>query len=163
MKKFYTLILALVGVCWAVIPAKAEGYRSVVFNQTDGTTLAITVETGMSTLVTDGYITMSCEKGVLSLPAAEVTGWTFSREPGTDFEIAGIETPEADAVEVVVGTDDIALHGLAAGTKVMLTAVDGRVVASTTSTDTVSIPTGHLTTGVYILTYNDKSIKIALK
>ncbi len=162
MKKFYSLILALIGLCMFV-PAKAENYRSVVFSRTDGTTLALTVESGMSTIVADGSITMSCEIGILSLPTSEITKWTFSTQPGMDFGLAGIDAPQADAVEVIVSDGAIALNGLADGSKVMLTAVDGRVVASMTASGHATLSTSGLHGGVYILTYNDKSLKIALK
>ena len=164
MKKFYALILALVGVCGSTVPADAADYRSVVFNKTDGTSLALTVESGMTTLVTPGFITLSCDKGVISLPTSELKGWTFSKELGVDFDVAGVDTPEADSrLDVALGAGELTLNGLAASSKVMLTAVNGQVVVSAVASDSYTIPTGNLTSGVYILTVNDKSLKIALK
>ena len=162
MKKIYSLFLALVGLCMFV-PAKADNYRSVVFSRVDGTTMALTVESGMSTIVADGAITMSCEIGIVSLPTSEITKWTFSTEPGMDFGLAGIDAPEADLVEVVVSDGFVTLNGLPAGSKVMLTAIDGRVVASMNANGQATLSTDGLRGGVYILTFNDKSLKIALK
>lgn len=165
MKKFYSLIFALMGLCMFV-PAKAETYKSVVFHKTDGTTLALTVESGLTTVVGSGEIAMSCDLGIITLPTTEVTKWTFSTEPGMDFGLAGINTPEADAnaaVEVTVGSGYVSLAGLQDGSSVMLTSIDGRVVAAKTAAGDVTIPTDQLTAGVYILTFNDKSLKIALK
>ena len=166
MKKFYTLILVFVGICASAVMANAATtYRSVVFNKTDGEKFALTVESGMTTLVSDGYITMSCDLGVVSLPVSDVTSWTFSTEPGTDFKVAGVDTPaeDLDLVELVVNEGSLTLNGLAEGSKVMLVSVDGRVVASTVGEGTLTLPISSLHAGVYILTYNDKSIKIALK
>lgn len=165
MKKFYTLILVFVGICASAVMANAATYRSVVFNKTDGEKFALTVESGMTTLVSDGYITMSCDLGVISLATSEVNSWTFSTERGTDFEVAGIGTPEVDqnSVELIVNEGSLTLNGLAAGSKVMLVSVDGRVAASAVAEGSLTLPTSVLNAGVYILTYNDKSIKIALK
>lgn len=163
MKKFYSLILALIGLNIAM-PSVAETYRSVVFSRTDGTTLALTVESGMSTIVADGSITMSCDAGVISLPTDEITKWTFSTEPGMDFSTAGIETPATDAVDVIIGTDAITINGLADGAKVMLTGIDGRIAAATAAAaGHANLSTANLHGGIYILTFNNKSIKIALK
>ena len=93
MKKFYSLIFALMGLCMFV-PAKAETYKSVVFHKTDGTTLALTVESGLTTVVGSGEIAMSCDLGIITLPTTEVTKWTFSTEPGMDFGLAGINNIE---------------------------------------------------------------------
>lgn len=162
MKRIFILMFSIVGMILTAIPTRAEVYRSVVFNRTDGSKLALTVESGMKTQVKHGLIIMEFEQGVIKYPCSDFTGWTFSKDLGLDFE-AGVSNRQEDVVEVKIGSDNILINGLAAGSRVMLAALDGSIIASLTADDVVSIPVENLTPGIYVLTYNDKSLKIALK
>lgn len=55
MKKFYLPLLVSLASVWS---AEADGYKSVVVNQTNGTLWMITMEENMTTKVTEGNLVL---------------------------------------------------------------------------------------------------------
>lgn len=162
MKRIFTFLclFAIVATAWASI----KGYKSVLLNHTDGTSDIIAIEEDMTIEAAAGVLTLSCSKGDIAVSIAELRNWTYGTVSGDDNLWTGIESAVADGVVVRMGADCIELQNLPAGSDVMLTSIDGRVV-KTVRVDGgyVSLPLADLRGGVYILTYNKKSLKIAVK
>lgn len=160
MKKFYLpLLISLASVC----SAEAAGYKSVVVNQTNGTLWMITMEENMTTKVTEGNLVLTCSRGDITFPVKDIANWTFSTDGGADDLWAGVNLPEGDKPGCVQEGDRIVLSNLPAGSRVMLASVDGRVVKAVSSVSgSYELSLVGLQSGVYVLTYNKESIKIAV-
>ena len=161
MKKI--LLLALVLASAFVSHAEITGYRSIVFHRTNGTALAIAMEDDMTVNLENGNIAMACSKGTLSVAIAEMKYWTYSKQQGDDSQWSGIESIVGDAVNVVVSDNFITIQNLPENSNISLVAMDGRVVAAGKASGSYEIAINGLTTGVYVLTYNNNAIKIAVK
>ncbi len=139
----------------------AATYKSVVINHTDGSRTAIAIENGMTTCVADGHLNLSCAKGDISYPVQDVTGWTFSTASGDSDRWAGIDSPTADDVLCAVESDRIVFDNLPYGSVITLTTSDGRTVSRTVAQGQYELSLTGVIPGIYIVTFNDKSIKIA--
>lgn len=161
MRKFLLTVIVMVAASTAV--ASVNGYKSIVLHHLDGEQLAITIENGMTTKVANGNLTLECTKGTITKPLDNLKFWNYSLLPGEDFETAGIGIVEGDMIGLVVENERIVFQNLPANSVVGLVAVDGRVILSDKAAGYYEIPLSELTHGVYILTYNGKSLKIAVK
>lgn len=164
MKKF-TLVFASALALFGATQAMAAQYRSVVINHPDRTVTTVAIESDMDATVAEGNLLLTCAKGTITLPVANVTNWTYSTEPGSsDNWISAIESVGADASEIDYErlADCIILSNLPEASNVALVAADGRVVSVMTASGSASVAIDNLPSGVYILTVNNNSIKIAL-
>jgi len=162
MKRIFTLLCLFAMVVAA--NASIKGYKSVLLNHTDGSSDIIAIEEDMTVKASEGVLTLSCSKGDISVPISELRNWTYGTLSGQDDLWVGIESPIADDVVIRMGADCVELLNLPGGSDVMLTAIDGRIVKAVSVNDGyVNLPLADLRGGVYILTYNKKSIKIAVK
>lgn len=161
MKKLFLSVIVMVAASVAV--ASVNGYKSIVLHHQDGEKLAITIEDGMTTRVANGNLTLECAKGTITKPLDNLKFWNYSMLPGEDFETAGVGTIGTDAVGLFVENDRIVFQNLPANSLIGMVAVDGRVILSDRAGGYYEIPLSELTHGVYILTYNGKSLKIAVK
>lgn len=161
MRKFLLTVIVMVAASTAV--ASVNGYKSIVLHHLDGEQLAITIEDGMTTKVANGNLTLECDKGTITKPLDNLKFWNYSLQPGVDFETAGIGVVEGDMIGLVVENERIVFQNLPVNSVVGLVAVDGRVILSDKAAGYYEIPLSELTHGVYILTYNGKSLKIAVK
>ncbi|MCM1292388.1 MAG: hypothetical protein NC111_03095 [Bacteroides sp.] len=164
MKKLL-LSIVLMG-CAMGLSAGINGYKTMVLNYKDGKTAIVSLEGGMTTKVADGSVSLSCAKGDVVIPTANLNNWTYSLNDVSDEdnEWLGLTVTAADAVVIEISADRIALSNLPEASSVFLAGVDGRViVAEGRVVGSLTIPVGDLTTGVYVLRVNDKSYKIALR
>ncbi|MDE7411754.1 MAG: T9SS type A sorting domain-containing protein [Paramuribaculum sp.] len=164
MKKIFASLLTL-ALGLTSVAAYGAGYKSVVITKDDNTTLAITMEDDLTSEVRDGEFVLQCSKGSLAWPVSEVKKFTFSAELGESFEehlLAGVDTPVADAVVLVNNLDNVTMENLPADTQVMLVNVAGQVLHNAVVTGHHSVSLSGLSTGVYVLTYGNKSLKIAV-
>lgn len=159
------LVLASALAIFGASQAMGAQYRSVVINHPDRSVTTVAIESDMEASVAEGNLLLSCAKGTITLPVDNVTNWTYSTEPGSsDNWTSAIESVGADAQEIdYVRTGDcIILSNLPEASKVTLVAADGRVVSAVTASCSVTLPIDNLSGGVYILSVNNNSIKIAL-
>ncbi len=162
MKRIFTLLCLLAVVASA--GASIKGYKSVLLNHTDGSSDIIAIEEDMTIEASAGVLTLSCAKGDIVISISDLRNWTYGTVSGQDNLWTGIESPIEDGVVVRMGADCIELQNLPGGSDVMLTSIDGRVVRTVrVDGGYVSLPLADLRGGVYILTYNKKSLKIAVK
>ncbi len=163
MKKVFASLLTM-ALGLSCMSAYASGYKSVVITKDDNSTLAITMEDDMTSMVQDGEFVLQCSKGLLAMPVSEVRKLTFSAEPGENIEdqLAGVDTPVADAVVLVQNLDNVTMENLPADTQVMLVNIAGQVLHSAVVTGHHSVSLRGLSSGVYVLTYGNESLKIAV-
>ncbi len=166
MRKLYSCALAA-AVALVALPTAAAAYKSVVVNHADGGTTKITMESGMTTKFDAGNLLLECDKGEIRLPVENLKNWTFSAENGLDNlwedkTLSGIDAVGSDVVGLEQTGERLLLTNLPEKSKVMLVSMEGRVVAMATATGTCELSLAGLSKGVYVLTYNEKSVKIAL-
>lgn len=161
MKKI--LLLMLVSAAAFVGHAEITGYQSIVFYRTDGTALAIAMEDDMTVNIANGDVTLDCDKGIITMPIAELKYWNYSKIEGDDSKWQGIEDIIGETVRVVVTDDCVTFQNLPENSSVSLVSMDGRVIVADKASGEYEISLSELNYGVYVLTYNGKSIKIAVK
>ena len=162
MKKIY-FILAFLLLTAVYAGAAINGYKSIVFHHIDGSTTAVGLEDGMTTKVSDGNVTLECPKGTIAIPCDSVKYWNYAVSEGNRDKWAGLTIVEDDAVGVVLSDYGVQLYNLPDGSTVSLTSIDGRTVMTDRASGYYEMAFSSFTRGVYILTYNRKSIKIAVK
>lgn len=163
MKKVFASLLTM-ALGLTCMSAYAGGYKSVVITKDDNSTLAITMEDGMTSMVQDGEFLLQCDKGTMAMPVSEVKKITFSENAGESIEdqLSGIEMTETDAVVLVQNFDNVTMENLPADTQVMLVNMSGQVMHSAVASGHHVVSLSGLSTGVYVLTYGNKSLKIAV-
>lgn len=161
MKKLYTFLFALSGLLMSVSASGAD-YKSLVISYADGSTLAINMEKEMTTKVAAGNLTMSCDKGDIVIPVENLKNWVFSTQPGRDDQWASADLLPADAVTIEMTSGEVVLGNLPEQSRVSLVAIDGRVLFTAVASGSCCVPLSGAT-GVCVLVYNNKSVKIAVK
>lgn len=141
----------------------AKGYQSVVVNKTDATVLAIQGEQGMKSTVADNTLRFLLpNESYIELPLDEVTGWEYSDQAGDAqwTSISGI-TVNPDAIVRQTATG-VTLFNLPENSVVTLTAINGMTVKKLTAGGSCEIAFDGLQNGIYLLSFNNQTIKIAL-
>lgn len=143
--------------------ADASGYQSVVVNMADGTSLAIQGSQGMTAAIADGELRfMNTDETFISLQLNEVKGWDFSSMPG-DAEWSALDCIPGDAQTILTRTSDaLILENLPSGSYVRFVSLSGITISAATVSGAYSISLAGIPSGVYMLTYNNKTVKIAV-
>lgn len=162
MKKFFTLLGCLL-VAAGLTASAATYYKSVIFEHADSHLTRLTIESGMVTKLADSQFLLTSSKGEITYPMSDIRNWSFSTEAGVDSPWAGIDTPAIDsALDIIWTSTGITVGNLPQASSVSLTGIDGKVLLNATASDTYTVRTSELTPGVYVLTVNHKSFKIAI-
>jgi len=163
MKKIPTFLCAVALVGSAAYGATA-GYRSIAVKHADHHVSLIAMESDMTTTIADGNLVIICSKGEITFPMTDVRYWKFSTESGSSDQWAVISDVAPDDALIVKWTDSaIAISGMPADSHVSLHSLDGRMVVNrVVTTGECDISTAGLSTGVFILTVNNRSFKVAL-
>lgn len=167
MKRSFTLLCCCVASLGFMAHGASTSYKSLVLEHTDSQFTRVTLQPDMTTAFADGELVMTYESdGVLyeiRKPLNELRHWTFSTAEGDDNLWAGIGSTESDNVSIELGGTVIRVNGLPADSRVMLVTVDGRCVRNLTVQNECELDISGLVNGVYVLTINEKSFKIAVK
>lgn len=141
----------------------AVAYRSVVIQCADGTEVVVTGEKGMTLVFNDDEMRFTKPNSqYMAFPLTEVKGWRFSAAQG-DTPWSGINDTDSDSmIKVTYSSDAVMLSGLPANSVVTLTALNGVKVYQSVASDVLAIDLSELTAGLYLLTYNNTTLKIAL-
>lgn len=162
MKKILPIIMfAIIAMCAPQVKG-ATAYRSVVIEKTDGTLMRVAMENDMTAKVSEGEVIFSSGKGDIKFPISDLRHWSYSTEAGLDNLWTDIDEIDADSVGVERGYMMVSFKNLPAGSLVSLMALDGRTVGQWKAEGYFEVSLTDLTPGVYVLTYNDKSIKVAV-
>lgn len=136
--------------------------RSMVLRHTDTHTTVISLESGMTTSLSDGRLILSCPLGTVSYPVSELAYWTYSDADGSADAWSGVaDATSASGIMVVWSADGLCISGLSEGSRVRLADMSGVVLREFTASDGCVLGTDEIQPGVYVLTVNDKSFKIA--
>lgn len=135
----------------------AEAYRSVVITTKSGEDFTVNLSSQLSTTFADGNMVFTDTYVDVTVPMAEVTGWYYS-----NTVVVEAESPVAEEVNIDHNGATIDLTGLKDNSRVSLTAIDGRTVMEATASQAFTVDLSGLTTGVYVLTVNNQSYKIAV-
>lgn len=161
MKK---IVIPLLWGLFATIPQPlpATSYKSIIVNQSDGSEMKVTIEDDMKTTVAEGNLVITCTKGDIVLPVIDIKNWTFSTSAGSDDVWTGIESPTASGTNCILNSDRIILSNLPEGSTVSLCSIDGRIVKSSRAEGDYEFSISELPKGIYVLTYNKNTLKIAV-
>lgn len=155
--KAAALALTLLGASTAT----AAPIRSILVRHTDGTSTHITMMTKeFNTSFADGMMRISSEKGTLEYPLANLSNWTFKTSLGEVW--AGVEATEAETFTIKLQADGVALGNLPSHSSLTLAGTDGRTHFAAEAEGNEFISFDGLTGGVYLLTINGKTFKIAI-
>lgn len=151
-------ILALACLCAA--SAQALNYHSVKVTRTDGTTLSISIENATTVTIADGIHHWQSEKGTIEMPSADVHSWIFSKDTADTSAWSGIADASTSTENIAVTAAEVELSGLPADSSVTIHDLNGRSLYSTQCEGDCSISLLPYPSGIYILTVNNRSIKI---
>ncbi len=165
MKKFYysSLLFFSLMLLSGLTAFAATPYQSVQLNYNDNSSMLIHIEGDMTTKFDDGNLLMQCNKGDIAVPVSKLKSFSFSTLPGSDKEWMGIESIFSETITVTLDGSTLSLRNLNPGTRVAVTDMAGQTVKTLTASGDVDIPVNDLHKGIYVVTVNNKSIKIALK
>ena len=161
MKRILLSALALIAMM-APMGASAKGYPSVVGAKTDSSPRAIQGKKGMMAMVEDDHLKFITDDSYIAVPLDEVKGWAYSTAPG-DAEWTGIDGASVmpDAVVTYTG-NSVELSNIGENVNVTLTALNGMTVFSLKASGACSVPLDGLQSGVYVLSFDGQTIKIAV-
>lgn len=163
MRKILLSLLVLVAGGISFGTHAANIYRSIMLDLTDGTFMLIAMESDMNVTMENGEVVMSSGKGDIRMPISDIQHWTFSSEAGANDLWAGIEDVDnTPGVEVEKDVNYIRFKNLPSNSKLMLAGIDGKVYGTWTADGYFELPLSGLNGGVYLLSYNGKTIKIAV-
>ena len=102
------------------------------------------------------------DESYIELPLDEVTGWEYSDQAGDAqwTSISGV-TVNPDAIVRQTATG-VTIFNLPENSIVTLTAINGITVKSLTASGSCQIEFEGLQNGIYLLSFNNQTIKIAL-
>lgn len=160
-KSLLTLATALA--ILAPMAVQAKGYQSVIVTKTDATVLAIQGEQGMKATTKEQTLRfVTPDESFIEIPLDEVTGWEYSQQHG-DAQWTSISGAEINPNIVLTRTTTgIMLQNLPDNSSITLTALNGTVVSSLKVSGYCEIPFDSLQNGIYLLTFNNQTVKIAV-
>ena len=139
------------------LSVSAESYRIMVVTTKSGEDFTVNLTSQLSTTFVGGVMILSDIYVHVGVPMSDVTGWYYS-----NTVVDEAESPVADDVNVAHNGASIDINGLKDNSRLSLVTIDGRVVMDATASQTFTVDLSGLTNGVYVLTVNDQSYKIAV-
>ena len=153
-----TRLLAVAAFCAITASVQSETFKGMLISKTDGSTVALDMASDMETTVVDNNLVFS--KGgtdVVTVPVAQVKTWKFSTT-----SVAGLsEVAVAEQMQLVGKT--VIIDGLKAATPVQVISASGQTVLSTVATGRCELSLEGLAAGVYVISYNNQTLKIAVR
>lgn len=165
MKKFYFSSLLLLSIIFmsALNGFAATPCQSVQLNYSDNSSMLIHIEGDMTTRFEDGNLLMQCSKGDIAVPVSKLKSFSFSTLPGSDKEWMGIESVFTESTTIVIDGSTLNINNLNPGSHVTITNMAGQTVKSITAGGNIEFSLNDLHKGIYVVTVNNKSLKIAVK
>lgn len=164
--KAISLIAALLAAVGCSVASYAGELRSVMIEYQNGLTAIIAMERGMQAAFADGDMVLSCQRGVMKFPLADLRNWRFSEAEGeSDRWIAAIGTVGADSQSIVVEwlPSGVALSNLPAQSAIRIFDLSGKEVKSYSAEGSFTVTYAHLRPGIYLLVVNGIALKMGIK
>lgn len=153
-----TRLLAVAAFCAITASVQSETFKGMLISKTDGSTVALDMASDMETTVVDNNLVFS--KGgtdVVTVPVAQVKTWKVSKTSVTGLS----EVAVAEQMQLVGKT--VIIDGLKAATPVQVISASGQTVLSTVATGRCELSLEGLAAGVYVISYNNQTLKIAVR
>lgn len=143
----------------AVSAMSAAGYKSIVLTKTDGSEVKIALSDKLETTVSgDNLVFADNGENVVSVPVTQLASWDFS----TQVTTAAINTLSGENGCRVAG-NVVTITGLSKGTVVGVVAMNGTTVMQVSADGECTLDLSELAKGVYVVTYNNQTVKIAVR
>ncbi len=155
--KLKTFIVA-VAVLLSSANITAAGYQTIVATPYDGEPVKINISDALNTTFDGGDIVFGDTANAKRIALVDLKSIHFSTEG-----ITGIEDLDDVSENVTIEDGRVVLGNLAADSHVTVYALDGRAVLSAVAEGSYVIDFGALEAGVYVIRYNNRSLKIAVK
>ncbi len=136
----------------------AAGYQTIVATPYDGDPVKINISDALNTTVDGGDMVFGDAAGAKRIALTNLKSVAFSNEGTT-----GIENLDASTEEVTVEAGRVVLGNLPVGSHVAVFALDGRTVLSAIAEGSYVIDLDAFEAGVYVINFNNRSLKIAVK
>lgn len=153
-----TRLLAVAAFCAITASVQSETFKGMLISKTDGSTVALDMASDMETTVVDNNLVFS--KGgtdAVTVAVAQVKTWKFSKTSVTGLS----EVAVAEQMQLVGKT--VIIDGLKAATPVQVISASGQTVLSTVATGRCELSLEGLAAGVYVISYNNQTLKIAVR
>lgn len=148
-------LLSMPGIC------NAKAYKSVIISRHDGTSLSIKAEQGLTMKVVDEEVKFfTTGDNNISIPVSEIKGLSLSAEEGEHS--ADVNEIVGNGISVARVGNEIILENLPAGSNVSLVSLSGKTLYKSAAEGSHSIDISSCADGVYIVTFNKKSLKISI-
>lgn len=158
------LLLTLATAALLALPelCHAKAYKSILVNRHDGSTLSIKGEQGMTLTIADNEVKFfTTGENTISLPLDEVKSITLSGNEG-EHTLAGIDDVAEGGVSVARVGNELLLENLPSGSNVSVVSLAGKTLYKAAAEGTHSIDISSFTPGVYLVTFNKKTVKISI-
>lgn len=165
MRKIFTLILLCAAGMTGVCAFAAGSFTSFTIHHYDQTKTVLSLESDATVAVADGNVVFTCSRGSVCYPVTAVSKWTYSTEaaPAESWETTGIDAPATDSIIAITWQgNSLSISGLRQTSTVALTASDGRIVKLLQASGSCEVSLDGTPSGIYILTIDNKSYKIAV-
>lgn len=166
MKHILTTTILLLAVVLGISAKTTEAARSVVVERTDGTSIRVNINSGLTVTFADGNAVISGTNDngapvTVTAPLSELKSWTLSDEKAP--EITGIQGAVNDAASPVI--DGMTLSGVAPGARITVVNASGQTVATlvAASDGTATLPFGTLRHGIYLVSTPSGTLKVAVR
>ena len=153
-----TRLLAVAAFCAITASVHSETFKGMLISKTDGSTVALDMASDMETTVVDNNLVFS--KGgtdAVTVPVAQVKTWKF-----TQNSVSGVDEVAA-ASQLSLTGKTVVIDGLKAATTVRVITASGQTVLSTVATGRCELSLEGLAAGVYVISYNNQTLKIAVR
>lgn len=153
-----TRLLAVAAFCAITASVQGETFKGMLISKTDGSTVALDMASDMETTVVDNNLVFS--KGgtdAVTVPVAQVKTWKF-----TQNSVSGVDEV-AVASQLSLTGKTVVIDGLKAATPVQVISASGQTVLSTVATGRCELSLEGLAAGVYVISYNNQTLKIAVR
>lgn len=153
-----TRLLAVAAFCAITASVQSETFKGMLISKTDGSTVALDMASDMETTVVDNNLVFSkVGTDAVTVPVAQVKTWKFSTTSVTGLS----EVAVAEQMQLVGKT--VIIDGLKAATPVQVISASGQTVLSTVATGRCELSLEGLAAGVYVISYNNQTLKIAVR
>lgn len=133
----------------------SAAYRSMSVDLTDGTAVAITLSDDINATFTTSDMIIAGGEQEITIERAKITGFTFSGEVSLD-RITPDTTP-------AINGSEMRFDSLPDGSLIQIITSGGAIVNTIEASGSASVSLSDLPAGVYIVTVNNISYKIAVR
>lgn len=151
MRKLILTLLLL-----SVVVTHAQEYSKVVVTLTDGTIRTISLSEKPIVTIANGKLVIKTEMTTTEFDRANVSRFNFISD------VDGIEEIESDIQDVYNDGDNLCFSNLPENSLIEIYATDGTLLKRETASGAYKISLSEISAGVYIVSVNGVSTKIAV-